>query len=168
MAFLRKQVLCNHVGCLAWTSMFESFGHFYAHFSEGEMSEMSLNLISHVKIRVSIKKKEKYAPSTGNVCNMIADGVNCWNTHMRERKTLWMSQPQEKLPWEFEINRKIQIFKKPDYVELGCVRGWLSNVYIFPLPRPTLYRLICSSSLRNLLRSQTSKGLFPEQGNGCQ
>lgn len=94
---------------------------------------------------------------------VLTAGTPTW-----ERETLWMSQPQEKLPRQFEINHKTQIFKKPDYVKLGCVRELPSNVFIFPLPRLSLYCFICSASLGNLLRSQTSKRVFPEQGNGCQ
>lgn len=40
-------------------SVFESFGHFQAHFSERKRSETLLNSISYVKIRAPVKQKDK-------------------------------------------------------------------------------------------------------------
>lgn len=69
MDFLRKQVLCNHVGCLVWGK-----------------SLICYKILSVIwKLEPHKRRWQDVCPSSGNVCNMITYGVNYWNTHMRKR-----------------------------------------------------------------------------------
>lgn len=91
------------------------------------------------KLEPNKVKRQDACPSSGKACNMIIYVTNCLSTHMRE--SLWVSEPQEKLLWELEVNHKTQICKKPEFVGLECVRDKLSNL-CFSLPALSLYGLI--------------------------